>query len=365
MSRCKKIFVAATDQNCGKTTTSLSLLYLAQQKYNRVGFMKPFGPKRTTYQGHATDVDAALVAYIFELSDDLEQMSPVVLDTHTTRDFLDGKIDSEFCLKRIKQAARELEEQCDFLIIEGAGHAGVGSVMGLSNARLAKELDAPVMIVSEGGVGWVIDALHLNLTMFRQSGADVRMVFVNKLIQEKRDATMRYLKLAFKDDSVKIVGGFNYTPVLANPTLKYLSEFLDLPLRGDAGQGSRIIHNVRLGAASSQRVVDLLDNSSLVIVTSSRNEVLVMLSTLYHLPEYQEKIAGLLISGVVPITAIVQRVLDDSGIPYMRSQETTANLYTRIQGDVAKIGLDDLEKISLVRQLAETELCFETIDALF
>jgi hypothetical protein len=105
---------------------------------------------------------------------------------------------------------------------------------------------------------------------------------------------------------------------LANPTLKYLSEFLDLPLRGDAGQGSRIIHNVRLGAASSQRVVDLLDNSSLVIVTSSRNEVLVMLSTLYHLPEYQEKIAGLLISGVVPITAIVQRVLDDSGIPYMR-----------------------------------------------
>jgi BioD-like phosphotransacetylase family protein len=362
---CKKIFVAATDQNCGKTTTSLSLLHLAQQKYDRVGFIKPFGPKRTTYQGHATDVDAALVAYIFDLNADLEQMSPVVLDTHTTRDFLDGKIDPEFCLKRIKQATRELEEKCDFLIIEGAGHAGVGSVMGLSNARLAKELDAPVLIVSEGGVGWVIDALHLNLTMFRQSGADVRMVFVNKLLQEKRDATMRYLKMAFKKESVKVVGGFNYSPVLANPTLKYLSEFLNLPLRGDAEQGRRIVNNIRLGAASSQRVIDLLGDSSLVIVTSSRNEVLVMLSTLYHLPEYKEKIAGLLIPGVVPISAIVQRVLDDSGIPYMRSQDSSANLYTKIQADVAKIGLDDQEKITLIRQLADTELCFDTIDSIF
>ncbi len=362
---CKKIFIAATDQNCGKTTVSLSLLHLALSKYKTVGFIKPFGPKRTIYNGHAIDVDAALIAYVYSLDESLEQMSPVVLDTHTTRDFLDGKVDSAFYLKRIKKAVKELEEQCDFLIIEGAGHAGVGAVMGLSNAHLAKELDAPVLIVSGGGVGVVIDALHLNLAMFRETGADVRMIFVNKLLQEKRETTLRYLQLAFRDSPIKVVGGFNYSPILANPTLKYLSEFLDAPLGGDADQASRIVHNIRLAAASTQRVVDLLGESSLVLVTGSRDEVLVMLSTLYHLPEYRKKIAGLLITGIKPVAKIVQRVLDDSGIPFMRSDDTSANLYTKIQADVAKIGPDDDEKIKLVKQLAESELCFDTIDALF
>ncbi len=56
---CKKIFVAATGQNCGKTTTSLSLMYCARKKYKRVGFIKPVGPKLTTYQGRYMDMDAA------------------------------------------------------------------------------------------------------------------------------------------------------------------------------------------------------------------------------------------------------------------------------------------------------------------
>ncbi len=33
---CKKIFIAATGQNCGKTTTSLSLLHLARKKYKKL-----------------------------------------------------------------------------------------------------------------------------------------------------------------------------------------------------------------------------------------------------------------------------------------------------------------------------------------
>lgn len=40
-----KIFIAATGQNSGKTTTSVSLMHLARRKYGRVGFLKPLGPK--------------------------------------------------------------------------------------------------------------------------------------------------------------------------------------------------------------------------------------------------------------------------------------------------------------------------------
>lgn len=362
---CKKIFIAATGQHCGKTTTSLSLLHLARKKYNRVGFIKPFGPKRTNYLGQFVDVDAALIAHVYGMEDQLELMSPVVLDSHTTREVLEGKADPQQYLAQIRHATAELEKQCDFLIIEGAGHAGVGSVMGLNNGQLAQQLDAPVLLVAGGGVGNVIDAIQLNLALFRETGAEVRMVLPNKLSKNKRESTLNYLQLAFKNTSIQIVGGFNYSPILANPTLKYLSELLKLELQADTGQASHIVHHVQLGAASTQRIVDLLRESTLLIVPSSRDEVLVMLSTLYHLPEFKNKIAGLIIIGVAPLTEIVQRVLDDAKIPYMRTAKTTAETYTIIQEDVAKIGADDDEKIALVQQLAESELDFELIDSRF
>lgn len=362
---CKKIFIAATGQHCGKTTTSLSLLHLARKKYNRVGFIKPFGPKRTSYLGKFVDIDAALIAHVYGMDDQLELMSPVVLDSRTTRDALEGKIDPEKYLEQICHATNELEKECDFLIIEGAGHTGVGSVMGLNNAQLAQQLGAPVLMVAGGGVGNVIDAIQLNLALFRETGAEVRMILPNKLIKSKRKSTLKYLRLAFKDTSIQVVGGFNYSPILANPTLKYLSELLQLELRAESDQASRIVNHVQLGAASTQRIVDLLQDSTLIIVPSSRDEVLVMLSTLYHLPEFKNKIAGLVIIGVAPLAEIVQRILDDAKIPYMRTAETTAEIYTMIQDDVAKIGADDQEKIALVQQLAESELDFELIDSLF
>lgn len=362
---CKKIFIAATGQHCGKTTTSLSLLHLALKKYKRVGFIKPFGPKRTSYLGQFVDIDAALIAHVYGMEDQLSLMSPVVLDAYTTRNVLEGKDNPQKYLQQIFKATEELEKQCDFLIIEGAGHTGVGSVVGLNNAQLAQHLDAPVLMVGGGGVGNVIDALQLNLALFRETGAEVRMILLNKLIKDKRETTLKYLQLAFKNSPIQVVGGFNYSPILANPTMRYLSELLQAELHSDAKQESQIVHHVQLGAASTQRIIDLLQESTLVIVPSSRSEVLVTLTTLYNLPEFTDKIAGLVINGVLPVPDIVQRIIDNAQIPYMRTADCMADIYTTIQEDVAKIGAADEEKIALIQQLAESELDFTLIDSLF
>lgn len=361
----KKIFVAATGQHCGKTTTSLSLIHLARRRYRRVGFIKPMGPKLASYHGRDIDVDAALIAQVYGMEEDLEYMSPVVIHSHTTREVLEGQTDPGSMLKLIRNAVAVLEQKCDFLIIEGAGHAGVGSVVGLSNATIAAELDAPVLMVAGGGVGSVIDDISLNLALFRAAGADVRMVLPNKLIEEKRERTLRYLQLAFKDETFQVMGGFNYSPILADPPLNHLADLLNLELRATEVQAAQIVHHVQLGAAATQRVVDLLQPSTLLIITSSRDELLVMIATLYHLPEFRPKIAGLLITGVSPVADIVQRVLEDAGIPYMRTHSTTAQAFTAINEYVSKIRAEDAKKIALVQKLAESELCFDTIDRLF
>lgn len=359
----RKLFIAATGQHCGKTTISLSLLHLAQKKYSRVGFIKPLGPKPARLNGIPADKDAALMAQILGQEEMIRLMSPLVLNPGDTQKVLRRELDPASMHQQICEACAELERKCDFLIIEGAGHSGVGSVLGVSNARMARMLDAPVLMISGGGVGNVIDAVHMNLALFEREQAQVRALMANKIVPDKRDMVLDLLQRAFIDYPFSVLGGFNFQPVLANPTMRRIAKILNLEIHGNQESADRIVHNVQVGAASTQRVTELLKESTLAIVTSSRDELLVTLSVLYQMPEYHSKIAGLLIPGKQPIGKTTQQIIDRSNIPYMRIVErSTSELYLQITDDVSKITHEDTEKIALVHELAEKRLDFEVLE---
>jgi len=360
----RKVFIAATGQNCGKTTTSLSLMHLARKKYKKVGFIKPLGPKLINYKGRPVDMDAALMAKVYGLDEDIELMSPVVLHPDTTRKVLAGEISRESLAEKAKKAFAIMDEKYDFLIVEGAGHSGVGAVLGLNNAVIAQMLDAPVMMVAGGGIGNVIDAVHLNLALFREAGARVVGILPNKLVADKRERTLNYLRMSFGRDDIAVVGGFNFSPILAHPTLLHIAKLLKSPMRATKVQSSEICHHIQLGAAACQRVVEILKKSTLLVVTSSRDELLVTLASLYHIHEYRKKLAGVLITGTTDVAPITQKILDDTNLPYIRCEKLTADVFSLLMEDVSKITAEDRQKIRLVQSLAEREIDFEAIDAL-
>ncbi len=360
---CKKIFIGATGQHCGKTTISLSLMHLARKKYARVGFIKPIGPKCIQYHGLTMDMDAAMIAGVYNLDEDAHLMSPMPLTPGTTRQFLDGKISPDYPHQVILNALEKLEKKNDFLIIEGAGHCGVGSVVGMNNARIAALAAAPVLMVSGGGIGSVIDAVELNLALYREAQADVRFIMINKLVAEKRERSLSYLRQAFSRSNILVTSAFNYSPVLAHPTLQHVADLLELPLHGDPQERSRICHNIQLGASSSQRVIDHLEDSTLLIVTSSRDELIVTASALHHIANFKQKLAGLIVSSHAPMSLITQQILEDSGIPYIRIEETSSLVFSRLREHVSKIGPEDKEKIDLINSIAEQYIDFDAIDA--
>jgi BioD-like phosphotransacetylase family protein len=358
---CKKLFIAATGQNCGKTTISLSLMHLALQHYPRVGYIKPLGPKCLEYNGRVVDKDAALIAQVFGQEERIALMSPLVLGKGATRRFLDGELTREWAAEKISAACRELESQCDLILIEGAGHGGVGSVIGLNNADMAKLVNAPVVMVAGGGIGNVIDSVRLNAALYEQEGVAVRMVLVNKLIPEKRLSSLSYLEKYFAPKGIQVCGAFDYSPVLANPTLQNLSKLLGHPMHGDQSKRQRIIHHIQLGAASSQKVIDNLKDSTLLITTSSRDELLVTLSSLYKIPLYHSQIAGIVIPGHAPVSDITQQIINESGIPHIRVEKTTAEVFSALTSHISKITAEDTEKISLVTSQAEQVIDFAAI----
>ena len=134
------IYVAATRQHVGKTTTSLALMNGLMERFpNRVGFIKPVGQQsvvvsimdeetRTTRE-IMVDKDAALVKQYFKLDNiSYEHISPVLIPAGYTRDYLDGKITSNDQIACIQNAFCSIQSCSDVVLCEGTGHVAVGSI---------------------------------------------------------------------------------------------------------------------------------------------------------------------------------------------------------------------------------------------
>jgi dethiobiotin synthetase len=188
----KHLLVLSTGQHVGKTTLSLGLVKSLQAKFQgsgkQVAYCKPVGQQHVPVGGGLrVDKDAFLFKEHFGLVQDYKDMSPVIFPDGFTRDFIDGKVTSEQLMDRIRVAHSNLYEQSDFLICEGTGHTGVGSICELNNAQVAAELKIDAVCVALGGLGSSFDQLAMNREMLKNNNVRLRGVILNKVNPTKMD----------------------------------------------------------------------------------------------------------------------------------------------------------------------------------
>src|SRR6266853_4164449 len=181
-----RVFVAATQQNDGKTTTALGLFAALLKTRGRIGFIKPVGQRFVEVDGLRIDEDSVLIDQTYGVQTPLEAMSPIAVEPDFTRRYIEHQ-NNEFLVHRIQNSFDRAAWEKDFVIIEGTGHAGVGSVFDLSNARVASLLNSKAILITEGGIGRPIDEVALNRAIFMEEGVELLGVILNKVLPEKLD----------------------------------------------------------------------------------------------------------------------------------------------------------------------------------
>ena len=167
-----RVFIAATRQNEGKTTVSLGLIAALQPHFPLIGYIKPVGQRFVEIEEQKIDEDIVLMDAVYRLNCPLVDMSPIAVEPAFTRKYLESA-NNESLVKRIQDAFNRVAWEKDFVLCEGSGHAGVGSVFDLSNAQVAKTLGCKVIIVSSGGIGRPIDEVCLNQALFEKEGVEI------------------------------------------------------------------------------------------------------------------------------------------------------------------------------------------------
>src|SRR5208282_3979388 len=153
----------------------------------------------------------------------LVDMSPIAVEPDFTRKYLQSS-NNEALVRKIQKAFDRVSWEKDFVLCEGSGHAGVGSVFDLSNAQVAKILGAKVIIVSQGGIGKPIDEVYLNQAVFEREGVEIIGVILNKVLPEKMDFITEFARRGLKRKGLELLGVVPYQGILSRPTMDLIRE---------------------------------------------------------------------------------------------------------------------------------------------
>ncbi len=342
-----RVFIAATRQNDGKTTTSLGLLAALRAHYPRVGYIKPVGQRFVEVEEQKIDEDTVLMDSVYKLDCPLVDMSPIAVEPDFTRKYLQAS-NNEALVKRISKAFDRVAWEKDFVLCEGSGHAGVGAVFDLSNATVARILGAKVIIVSRGGIGKPIDEVALNQALFEKEGVEIIGVILNKVMPEKLEFVTDFARRGLKRKGLELLGVLPHQPILSRPTLQSIRDELQARTLCAVGSRSHIVQEVIVGAMGVQNAQRFFKPGVCLITPGDREDLL--LAAAATLPNSKgESLAGIVLTDGMEPSASVMGLLKKMPCPVLLAGQDIYQVASKIHDMMVKTRPGDTEKIDLIR----------------
>ncbi len=362
----RRIFVAATRMNDGKTTACLGLFAALQHLYPRVGFIKPIGQRYVEVDGHKVDEDSYLLDMIYNVRVPIESMSPITIDPTFTRRFLANPEETYGGLvDRICRAFDRVSWEKDFTLIEGTGHAGVGSVFDLSNARVARILDAKVILVCPGGIGRPIDEVALNQALFDREGVEIIGAILNKVEPEKLPQVAHYAGLGLKRLGVPLLGVLPVQKMLSAPNLLQVAgEIGGRWLNAQASGANDRILRVVVGAMTAKGIIDHLQPGNLLITPGDRDDVILAAISATSISG-TKAIAGIILTNdILPHPKLLE-LLAQTDLPVIAAREDAYTITSKIHNMTVKTQPQDSDKIPVIKRLVTDHVDLEKLLAAF
>lgn len=357
----RKIFIAATKQNDGKTTLSLGLICNFQKNFKKVAFIKPIGQRYLEEEGLKIDEDSLLIEEVCGIKCGLKDMSPIAVEKGFTEKYI-GRPDKKSISRQIKDSFRRVSLGQDLVVIEGTGHAGVGSVFDHSNAAVAKLLGSKVIIISSGGIGRPIDEIVLNKALFEKEGVKVLGVIINKVLPDKFDKINRLVRKGLERKGVNVLGVVPFNPMLSRPAIEQILEETDFELLCGKEYIDNLVSQVIIGAMAPRDAIKYITDDILMITPGDRQDlIMTVLGCFKDSDKTCLKVSGIILSGGIIPDKPIMDLLNKAKIPVLLAKNDTYTVGSLIHDLTVKIRPRDTDKINAVVKLIKHNVDLDKI----
>lgn len=344
------IYLTTTEPFSGKSIFALGLVNLLASKTDKIGYLKPIvaGSKKEK------DRRLELIAKQFSLHQTYEEMY-VFTRKKAIKEINNGN--ETFLIDTIIERFKELQESCDFVVVEGTDFLGVGTNVEFDgNISIAKNLGIPAAIIincSGKSIVEIVDMAHATANGFLSKGVQVLTLVANKVEGGKEEEIAKRLKAALPAEI--LVTTIPMHMELSNPTMDEIRESLGANLLFGANiLTNRVDHSI-VGAMQLHNFLNRLKNNTLVVTPGDRGDLIIG-ALQANISRSFGKVSGLILTGGMhPETSIVKLIEGlETIVPILQVDEGTFAVVTKVNQIRARISPDDKEKISLAIRLFDT-----------
>ncbi|AFS79547.1 dethiobiotin synthetase BioD [Gottschalkia acidurici 9a] len=220
----KSIFIVGTGTNIGKTFVSGGIMHILNKHGINVGYLKPV--QSGVYNGEDSSIsDVDFIKEISTIKQDKKDMNAYSfkkpLSPHLAAKMENVLVDKSRIIKQYKK----LENQYDYIVIEGAGGTIVPLTPSYYIYDLIKDMNTSVMVVANAGVG-TINHTCLTIDFLKRQGIIVNGIIINK-----------YTGQFYEDDNIKTIEDISRVEVkgvinkLDKKNMKFNDENLKVKIR--------------------------------------------------------------------------------------------------------------------------------------
>ncbi|QLE03018.1 phosphate acetyltransferase [Galbibacter sp. BG1] len=354
----KGIYIATLESNSGKSLITLGLMRTLLGKTAKVGYFRPVidEDKKGGKDNHISTV----LSY-FDLDLPYEEAfaftrNQVIQKRNTGKS---GEI-----IDTIIRKYKKLEEQFDFILIEGSDFTGEGSVFEFDvNVLIAKNLGVPAILVASGSDKTKEDlagSLQLAYNSFIHKDVNVLAMIANKIDPENLDLIKTELK-NFLPDEVDVFA-IPKVESLANPTIKEIVEELD----GKVLFGKEFLDNQTgsfgVGAMQLRNYITKLKHNSLVITPGDRADI-ILGALQANISSNYPRISGIILTGgLIPEDPILKLIEGLSQVvPIVSVEGGTFGVTNQVGSIKSNIYADSLPKIETSISTFEKYVSFDSL----
>jgi len=338
----KAVYIATSEHNSGKSIITLGLMSILIGKTAKVGYFRPI---IEDFEDDRVDNHIETVISHFGLDIAIED-AYAITKSKLIKKKNKGKIGEVIDL--IIEKYKKLEEQFDFVLVEGTSFSGEGTVIELDmNVLIAKNLGIPTIIVGSGvdkTLEELIDSLYLAYDSFKVRDVEVLSVIANKVQLENIKLVTDGLKASLPTEV--LVNAIPIISSLNHPTVKEIVDELNgVVLFGGAFLNNEV-GNFSVGAMQLRNYLLHLKEKALVITPGDRADIILGALQANESANYPS-IAGIVLTGnIIPEDSILKLIEGLTSIVPIISVEAGTYRITNSIGNIkSKIYADNTQKI--------------------
>jgi BioD-like phosphotransacetylase family protein len=334
--------VTSMRQSAGKTSI---IIGIAKALKKKIGYIKPFGERFLYRKKRLWDYDAALITNIFGLDENPEDMS--IGFHHAKLLFMLNEVTTAG--EKLRELSKSVGEGKDLFFVECGKDITYGASIHLDAISVARQLDAPLIVVAGGDANTVLDDLIFLKNYVQLGGVRLKGVIINKVTNAADFCETRLPRI--KRNGVEVLGVIPYCKELPYFSVSYLADRLFAKTITCEEKLGRTARNIFIGSMSVDAALKnpLFRQESTVTVTGGDRHDMIAAAL------ENNAMAVILTSNILPPSNLIAEAAQRE-IPLLLVSADTYETARQIACLESLPTKDDSAKIALIEQMVRTHV---------